>query len=70
MQQETVEAGGFLTGMARRTALWGSTIVGFLGIVLALNAGLSDEYTGAGVCLGASALAFGVVAYVSLRRSP
>ena len=70
MQMETGEPGGFMTGMARRTAIWGPTIVGFLGVVLALNAAYSDEYTGAGVCLVASALAFGVVGFVSVRRSP
>ena len=70
MQLETVEAGGFMTAAARRTAFWGPAIVGFLGIVLAVNAGLSDAYTGAGACLAASALAFGVVAFLPLRRSP
>ena len=69
MQMETAEAGGFMTAAARRTAFWGSAIVGFLGVVLALNAGLSDQYAGAGACLAASALAFGVVAYLSQRPS-
>lgn len=70
MQVEAVRGDRFTTAAARRTAFWGPAIVGFLGVVLALNAGLSDQYTGAGACLVASALAFGVVAYVSLRRSP
>jgi hypothetical protein len=70
MQTDAVEAGGFMPAMAFRMAIWGPTIVGILGVVLALNAALSDEYTGAGACLVASALAFGVLAYLSLRRSP
>ncbi len=58
----------FLDSMARRVVAWGSTTVGFLGLVLAVNASLSDEYVGAGACLAASALAFGVYAYAFLRR--
>ncbi len=46
------------TTTAERLALWGSTIVGFLGIIIAINAALSGEYVGAGVCLAAAALAF------------
>ena len=42
------ESEGFSVSMARRVALWGPTFVGFLGIVLALNAALADEYGGAG----------------------
>ena len=68
MQMETAEAGGFMTAAATRIVSWGSTIVGILGIVLALNAALSDEYTGAGACLAASALAFGIIGYTFRRR--
>jgi hypothetical protein len=53
---------------AKRMAFWGSTTIGFLGIILAINAALSDEYTGAGVCLAASALAIGILGYTFIRR--
>ncbi len=46
------------TSAAERLTLWGSTIVGFLGIIVAINATLGGEYVGAGVCLAAAALAF------------
>ena len=68
MRTETAEADGFMTAAAGRIVFWGSTIVGVLGIVLALNAGLSDEYTGAGACLAASALALGIIGYTFVRR--
>ena len=68
MRMETAEAGGFMTAAARRMVFWGSTIVGVLGIVLALNAALSDEYAGAGASLAASALALGVVGYTFVRK--
>ena len=58
----------FLESMAKRVVAWGCTAVGFLGLVLAVNAALSDEYIGAGVSLVASALAFAVMAYAFLRR--
>ena len=38
----------FLTFMARRVVAWGSTIVGIAGIVLAINAALTNEFVGAG----------------------
>ena len=68
MRMETAEAGGFMTAAATRIVFWGSTIVGILGVVLALNAALSDEYIGAGACLAASALAFGIIGYTFRRR--
>ncbi|MFQ5968379.1 MAG: hypothetical protein ACE5MI_12350 [Acidimicrobiia bacterium] len=68
MRTETSEASEFWTAAARRIALWGSTIVAILGIVLALNAALSDEYTGAAACLAASALALGIIGYTFGRR--
>ncbi len=68
MRMETAETGGFMTAAARRMVFWGSTIVGILGIVLAVNAALSDEYTGAGACLAASALALGIIGYTFVRR--
>ncbi len=54
MERGSIEAGS----VAERLCLWGSTIVGFLGIIIAINATLSGEYVGAGVCLAAAALAF------------
>ena len=68
MQMETAEAGGFMTAAAMRMVFWGSTIVWILGIVLALNAALSDEYVGAGICLAASALALGIIGYVFVQK--
>ncbi len=65
---ETNQTNGFLASMARRVALWGPAITGFLGLVLAINAALSDEYIGAGVCLAASALGFGVIGYTFVRK--
>ena len=58
----------FLASSAARVAFWGGTAAGFLGLVLAINASLSDEYVGAGVCLIASALAFGVTGLAFSRR--
>ncbi len=58
----------FLESMARRVVAWGCTTVGFLGLILAVNAAFSSEYVGAGTILAASALAFGVYAYAFLRR--
>ncbi len=43
--------------MARRVVFWSSFIAGWLGVIKAINAGLSNQYIGAGVCLVASALA-------------
>ena len=66
MQQH--DGGGFFASAARRIAFWGSTLVGFAGLILAINAALDDEYVGAGVLLVASAVAFGAIGYVSGRR--
>ena len=65
---EATITNGFFESAARRLAFWGPTITGILGIVLALNAALSDDYVGAGVCLAASTLAFGAIAYFFLRE--
>ncbi len=54
MERGSVEA----RSAAGRLCLWGSTIVGFLGIIIAINATMSGEYFGAGICLAAAALAF------------
>ena len=54
--------------MASRITLWGLTIVGFLGLILAITSAQSGEYVGSGVCLAASALAFGAIGYVFTKR--
>lgn len=48
-----------VTQAVRRLYLVGLSVIGVLGIVLALNAALSNQFVGAGVCLAASALALG-----------
>ena len=48
---------------ARRVSHWGQIIIGFLAIILSINAALESNYTGSGVLLGASALAFGFLGY-------
>ncbi len=53
---------------AIRVVFWGSIAIWVLGIVLAINASLSDEYIGAGACLAASALALGILGYNFIRR--
>ncbi len=63
-----MEKSGFIAEAARRLTFWGSTIVAVLGVVLAINAAYSDEYTGAGVCLAASALAIGILSHTFIRR--
>jgi hypothetical protein len=54
--------------MSRRVAVWGATFAGLLGLLVAINAALSDEYVGAGVCLVASALSFAVVGNAFARK--
>ncbi len=63
-----MEKSEFMAAAARRLTFWGSTIVAVLGVVLAINAAYSDEYTGAGVCLAASALAIGILSHTFIRR--
>ena len=58
----------FLQSMARRVTARGGAITAFVGLIMAVNAALSDQYTGAGVCLVASALAFGAVGHAFMRR--
>ena len=65
---ETKQTNSLLASATLRLALWGSAITGFAGWVLAVNAALGDEYTGAGVCLLASALGFGVIGYTFVRK--
>jgi hypothetical protein len=52
----------------KRASLWGSVIVGFLGIILAINASLDSQFIGAGVSLIASAMAFGFIGLIFLRK--
>jgi hypothetical protein len=54
---------GVMLAVSWRVASWGLTITGFLGWVLAINAALSGEYGGAGICLAASGVAFGLVRF-------
>ena len=54
--------------MEKRVALWGSTIVGFLGIIFAITASLDSQGIGAGLLLIASALAFGFIGFVFLKK--
>jgi len=54
--------------MIKRSAIWGSLITGFIGWVFAINSMLGGEEIGAGICLFASALAFGVLAVLATRE--
>ncbi len=54
--------------MAWRVAFWGSVIVGFLGIILAISASLDSEWVGAGLILLASAVAFGAIGHVFVKK--
>ncbi len=45
-----------------------SLVTGFSGLLVAVFAFFSAEWVGAGVCLGAAALAFGLVANALLRE--
>ena len=65
---ETKESGSFMSDAASRLLFWVGTTIGILGVVLAINAAYSNEYTGAGACLAASALALGINGYFFIRR--
>jgi hypothetical protein len=52
----------------KRVTLWGSVFVGFLGFILSINASLDSQFIGAGLLLIASALAFGFVGFVFLKK--
>jgi hypothetical protein len=67
-QVERKESGSFMSDAASRLLFWVGTTIGILGVVLAINAAYSDEYTGAGACLAASALALGINGYFFIRR--
>ena len=49
--------------MSRRVSHWGLIIVGFLALILIINAANDGEYIGAGMLAGASALAFGLLGH-------
>ena len=54
--------------MSKRSAIGGSLITGFAGWVFAINSMLSGEEIGAGLCLFASAIAFGVIALLAIKQ--
>jgi len=54
--------------MLKRSAIWGSLITGFAGWISAINSMLSSNEVGAGVCLLASAAAFGIIAFLATRK--
>jgi hypothetical protein len=54
--------------MLKRSAVWGSLITGFGSWVFAINSMLSSNEVGAGVCLLASAAAFGIIAFLATRK--
>ena len=53
---------------AERIAFWGLTIVGLMGLLLAINAATSGQFVGAGVCMAASGLAFGAIGWIFMPR--
>jgi len=55
------------TSAVARLAVGGALITGWIGIILAINAVLSDNEIGAGILLIAAALAFG---FVINRKAP
>ena len=63
-----MENSGFMAEAARRLTFWSSTIVAAMGVVLAINATYNDEYTDAGVCLAAAALAIGILSHTFIRK--
>ncbi|MFC2006620.1 hypothetical protein ACFLUQ_00410 [Chloroflexota bacterium] len=54
--------------MLKRSAIWGSLITGFAGWIFAINSMLGGEEIGAGICLFASAAAFGIIAFLATRK--
>jgi hypothetical protein len=54
--------------MSKRSAIWGSLITGFAGWIFAINSMLGGEEIGAGLCLFASAIAFGVIALLAIKQ--
>jgi hypothetical protein len=56
------------TSRAFRLSFWGLTIVGFLGLILAITATQDGGHVGAAISLAASALAFGTIGFLYSRR--
>ena len=54
--------------MEKRVALWGSVLVGFLSLIFAISASTDSQFVGAGLLFIASALAFGFVGFVFLKK--
>ena len=54
--------------MVKQSAIWGSLITGFVGWIFAINSMLGGEEIGAGLCLFASATAFGVIALLAIKQ--
>ncbi len=54
--------------MAWRVSFWGSVIVGFLGIIFGITASLDSQGVGAGLLLLASAVAFGAIGYIFVKK--
>ena len=54
--------------LLKRSAIWGSLITGFVGWIFAINSMLGGEEIGAGLCLFASATAFGVIALPAIKQ--
>ena len=63
-------SGIYLLGvqMEKRVTLWGCIIVGFLGIILSINASLDNQLIGAGLLLIASSFAFGFIGLLFLKK--
>jgi len=55
------------TSAIARLAVGSALITGWIGIILAINAMLSGNEIGAGICLVAAALAFG---FIANRKAP
>ena len=49
--------------MSSRVSHWGLIIVGFLALILTVNAVLDSNWVGARILAGASALSFGFLGY-------
>ncbi len=65
---ETKESGSFMADAASRLLFWVGTTIGILGVILALNAGLQNDYAAAAACLAASSMALGINGYFFIRR--
>ena len=57
----------FKSSAVARLTIGGALVTGWVGIILAINAMLSGDEIGAGICLIAAALAFG---FLVNRKAP